>query len=398
MVTIFDADAPSSDLIDLNILPQKYRRRRLRLASMLPWLLAVVVILLLLPNYQHLTQANAQIAVLEADLVGVQEMLNARNPAGVEAEELRASLDQLLARIGEIEGAYEAVAPEQMAWTGALRAIEEAIPKGVELTSLSQTDRQITLAGTASDHIKVQILKANLENSGFFSSVTIQSMVALPTPTPTPTSTPAPTPTPTPTSTPVPTPTPTVTPTPTPTPIPPWAAQISFWAGRESIEEGECTTLHWDVEYVKAVYFDGEGVPGHEMQQVCPSHTRTYTLRVIKMDETVEVRRITITVTEASSESQLTFYAARLISPELPKRRRIAGLAVPVPAGDDWGIPVPPAVANACRRVDLSLSFLPWQRVKVFSGSTRQEGRDSLSGVGVQFELLLELREEGGSQ
>jgi Tfp pilus assembly protein PilN len=397
MVTVFDPDASGSDLIDLNILPEKYRRRRLRLASVLPWLLALAAILLLLPNYQRFAQANAQIAVLEADLVRVQEALSARNPAGAEAEQLKATLDQVLARVDEIEGAYEAVAPQQMAWTGALRAIEEAIPEGVGLTSLSQTDRQITLAGTASDHAKVQILKANLENSGFFSSVTTQSVVALPAPTPTPTSTPAPTPTPTPTSTSVPTPTPTATPTPTPTPIPPGAARISFWAGSESIGEGECTTLHWDVEHVKAVYLDGEGVPGHDMQQVCPSPTKTYTLRVIKMDDTVEVRRITITVTEASSESEMTFYASPLMSTELSKRR-VAGLAVLVRAGDDLRIPVPLAVAKLWERVLASSSFLPWQTVEVSSGSRRQEGRDSLSGAGVQFEMLLEVREEAGSQ
>jgi Tfp pilus assembly protein PilN len=394
MVTVFDPDAPGSDLIDLNLLPEKYGRRRLRLASVLPWVLVLVAILPLLPAYQRFAQANTQIAVLEADLARVQEALSARNPVGVEAEELRATLDQVLARIDEIEGAYEAVAPQQMVWAEVLRAIEEAIPEGVVLTSLSQSARQITLAGTASDHTKVQVLKANLENSGFFSSVTIQSVVALPTPTPTPTSTPVPPPMPTPTSTPVPIPTPTATPTPTPTPIPPGAAQISFWAGRESIEEGECTTLHWDVEYVKAVYLEGEGVPGHDMQQVCPSHTKTYTLRVVKMDDTVEVRHITITITETESESQTTFYASPLMSVEPSKGRRVAGLAVPVPAGDDLRVSIAPAVIHLWERLPVLSSSFPWRNVKVSSGSTGQGGKEALSGAGVEFEIVMELREE----
>lgn len=426
MVTLFDPDAPGSDLIDLNILPEKYRRRRLRLASVLPWLLALAAILVLVPNYQRFAQANAQIAVLEADLVRVQEALSARNPAGVEAEELRATLDEVLARIDEIEGAYEAVAPQQMAWTEALRAIEEAIPEGVGLTSLSQTGRQITLAGTASDHIKVHMLKANLWNSGFFSSVTIQSVVALPTPTPTPTSTPLPTPTPTTTPTPTPTSTPTPTTTPTPTPTSTPVAQINFWADRESIEEGECTILHWYVDYVKAVYLDGQGMPGHDMQQICPSHTKTYTLLVVKMDDTVELRHITITVvalptptptstptptatatamptstptsTPVESELQVILYASPLMSAELSNGRRVAGLAVPALAGDDWGISVSLPIANLWERVLASSSFLSWQNVKVSSGSTRQEGREGPSGAGVEFEIVMEVREEAGSQ
>ena len=279
-----------------------------------------------------------------------------------------------------------------------MRAIEEAIPDGVDLTSLSQTERQITLAGTASDHAKVQILKANLENSGFFSSVTIQSVVALPTPTPTPTSTPAPTPTPTATPTPTPTSTPTPTTTPTPTPTSTPVAQINFWGDRESIEEGECTILHWYVDYVKAVYLDGEGMPGHDMQQICPSHTKTYTLLVVKMDDTVELRHITITVTESSSESQMTFYASPLRSAGPAKGRIVPGLAVPVPVGDDWGISLSIPVANLWERALASSSFLPWQNAKVSSGSTGQEGTDSLSGAGVEFEIVMELREEAGSQ
>jgi len=121
-----------------------------------------------------------------------------------------------------------------------------------------------------------------------------------PPPLPTPTSAP-------PTETPVP---PTATPVPpTATPVPPTATPtspppgptptpyISFYADDTSLFAGNCTTLHWDVENVSAVYLDGVGVAGHGSQEVCPDSTTTYTLHVVKPDGSAEDRTVTITVT-----------------------------------------------------------------------------------------------------
>ena len=102
-----------------------------------------------------------------------------------------------------------------------------------------------------------------------------------------PTSTPAP---PTSTSTPLP---PAPVP-PTNTPVP--AVEVSFWVERDSINEGECTVLHWDVEYATAVFLDGAGVGGHGTQQACPSSTRTYTLHVDAPSGNVD-RSVTVNVT-----------------------------------------------------------------------------------------------------
>ncbi len=154
-------------------------------------------------------------------------------------------------------------------------------------------------------------------------SVRVVSEVARgPTDTPTPTSTPetpspiTPTSTSTPTSTPeTPSPvTPTLTPTgtsepptptftsepPTPTYTPtatPWPpAQVDFWVESNSITKGECTVLHWDVEYATAVFLNGGGVPGHGTQQVCPDSTTTYELHVEAPGGNVD-RSVTVEVT-----------------------------------------------------------------------------------------------------
>lgn len=109
----------------------------------------------------------------------------------------------------------------------------------------------------------------------------------IPTPLPTPTATRTATSRPTPTST----STRTVTPTTTPF--------ISFRADRTQITQGESTILRWDVDNVRAVYFEGQGVSGHDSREVQPPQTQTYTLRVVPSSGADEFRQVTITVLPA---------------------------------------------------------------------------------------------------
>jgi hypothetical protein len=103
-----------------------------------------------------------------------------------------------------------------------------------------------------------------------------------------PTATPEPTHTPTlaPTDTPTPEPTSTATlePTETATPTPIWVPDPGFRADRTTLTAGECTILHWDVDGVRAVFLDGAGRPGHSSEEICPTVSQTYTLRVVTPD------------------------------------------------------------------------------------------------------------------
>jgi len=76
-----------------------------------------------------------------------------------------------------------------------------------------------------------------------------------------------------------------------------------FAADRLSIGAGESVTFRWNVEGVKAVYFFAEGQPWKEHgvvgvgeQKVSPAQTTAYRLRVLRRDDSVEVRSIAIQV------------------------------------------------------------------------------------------------------
>jgi polar amino acid transport system substrate-binding protein len=98
---------------------------------------------------------------------------------------------------------------------------------------------------------------------------------------------------------------PTVTPVATQTPSP----GITFTVDRTQIRAGECVSFYWKVENVKAVYFypDGEdwrdrGVVGEGTRQECPPVTWTYNLRVVKPDDSVDVRQFMIYVEQAAAQ------------------------------------------------------------------------------------------------
>jgi hypothetical protein len=77
---------------------------------------------------------------------------------------------------------------------------------------------------------------------------------------------------------------------------PPPPAQVNFQADDTSLEQGQCTTLRWDVEHATAVYLNGQGVVGHGSHEVCPDNTTTYSLHVEAPSGNVD-RSVTIEVT-----------------------------------------------------------------------------------------------------
>lgn len=100
-------------------------------------------------------------------------------------------------------------------------------------------------------------------------------------------------------------PTPTPPPPPTPTPIP----EISFGADRTNINQGECTTLRWSVQNIQAVWvyplgeqFERFPRTGQGSEQVCPTITTTYEMRVLQRDGTVFFRQVTINVSGAAPD------------------------------------------------------------------------------------------------
>jgi mannosyltransferase len=71
---------------------------------------------------------------------------------------------------------------------------------------------------------------------------------------------------------------------------------IRFWADAYALSSGDCTWLHWQVDRVREVYLDGEGVVGHDQRQVCPTVATRYELGVVRLDTTETLQTIEIQI------------------------------------------------------------------------------------------------------
>jgi heat shock protein HslJ len=95
--------------------------------------------------------------------------------------------------------------------------------------------------------------------------------------------------------------------------VPTAAPQLSFSANPTSINQGECSTLQWNVQNVQGVWVYRQDLPyrnypqvGQGSQQVCPPRTVTYEMRVLMRDGSVTVQQVTINVTPAAPTNPLT--------------------------------------------------------------------------------------------
>lgn len=71
--------------------------------------------------------------------------------------------------------------------------------------------------------------------------------------------------------------------------------QVNFSVDQNNLMQGQCATLHWDVDNVRAVYLDGQGVSGHDSKYVCPQSTTTYNLRAVTNSGDIN-RSVTINI------------------------------------------------------------------------------------------------------
>ncbi|MBN1284789.1 MAG: SH3 domain-containing protein [Anaerolineae bacterium] len=101
---------------------------------------------------------------------------------------------------------------------------------------------------------------------------------------------------------------PTPRPTSTFTPAPSTEPFIQFWADSVQILPGQCTTLHWNVENIQAVFLDGQPTVGQGEMEVCPAQTFTSILTVQLRDGSTTYASVTVYVL---TEPQVSFRADR---------------------------------------------------------------------------------------
>jgi hypothetical protein len=120
----------------------------------------------------------------------------------------------------------------------------------------------------------------------------------------------------------------------TPTP------DVRLWADPVEVAAGGCSTVLWLAENVRAVYFDGEGVPGEGARAFCPCADEMHVLRVQYRDGGWQDLTVTIAVTGACGPTSGSSPLKTPIAPAI-----LPATAAPTEAQPDGGVSVRPTTA-----------------------------------------------------
>ena len=173
-------NSPDRSLLDLNILPERHRRKKVSLVKILPFILILILFALLYPSYTQLQSTQNLLQMRESELDQVQAALASYDPLVAEIEGLQSRLEMAQSRIRLILESYDNIQIETTRWSPFLELIVDLIPEGVILSKIDQQENQITFTGFALEHGWVLEFRDELAATGEFNQVQVDFLARVP--------------------------------------------------------------------------------------------------------------------------------------------------------------------------------------------------------------------------
>ena len=170
------ASVPRGQTIDLNLLPERYRRRRLSFRGLRPWILTIGFSLMLVPSFKLLGQASANLKPLQEDSRQTLAELAGFREVSEERQALQKDYEDLISQTAQIEADYQSISIQQVLWGPMLKTVVGLVPGGVRLTSISQSVDEVTLEGEADAYMLPLDYADRLREGGQFSDVIVDSL------------------------------------------------------------------------------------------------------------------------------------------------------------------------------------------------------------------------------
>jgi len=169
----------SIGLFDINILPQRYRRKRIRLVSILPWFLFIILLGLLYFSVIMALEAQAQYKRSQIGLAQVQSVLEDYQSSSEEVEFLENELEAAYQLRDQITASYQGIDLSSSHWSDTLFNIKGIVPEGISLTLVAQLDNQIFLEGISTAYPIILDLVEKLNGLDAVQSVQIESVTQI---------------------------------------------------------------------------------------------------------------------------------------------------------------------------------------------------------------------------
>jgi len=166
----------SKELFDINILPERFRRKRLTLIGILPWLLLLILLGTIYPTYTLAIQTQETFQENRMALARVQADLAFYQTTNQEQEELQSQLADALAQKEAIIQSYGGLSFSSLRRSPLLYQIHQTLPEGISWVQITQQNQTIRLDGMAAEYQLVIDLMDSLKKLGSLAEVEIDSI------------------------------------------------------------------------------------------------------------------------------------------------------------------------------------------------------------------------------
>jgi Tfp pilus assembly protein PilN len=165
---------PTVYTLDLNVLPDQYRRRKPSTQSIRLGILFLSFTLILIPVLQLYVNARHDLERIQVDIRQAETELEKFSAVSAEREALQARLEHAVRRATEIEAAYSNVAIQRVDWSTTLNTVTRLVPYSAELLELNQFDDEVFVSGIATDYTQPLDYLQRLRASGLFEIAAIE--------------------------------------------------------------------------------------------------------------------------------------------------------------------------------------------------------------------------------
>jgi Tfp pilus assembly protein PilN len=162
--------------LDLNLLPDQYRGRRLRWWHLLLALVVVGAVISLVPHYLLLRQQQLATETVQAQRDQTLELINALDLDEDELSSLNQRIDEARARLTALEEEAAFLRTQKETLTPAIITAVERQTEEISLTALRQQADQLLVEGETNGQLQVLNYARALQESGTFTNVQIEVM------------------------------------------------------------------------------------------------------------------------------------------------------------------------------------------------------------------------------
>ena len=162
--------------IDLDLLPPEHKPPKTLRLNFILVLAAIVLAGLIAPFVILEMNASSRIDSLEDRLSLRNAELSGLYGKQAEATALQAKIDAADNKLNSMEQDYQTFREDLVLWSEIIDEIDDLLPGGITLSSITQSGSEITLVGSTGDIETLNDYALELEESDYFSSATIKAV------------------------------------------------------------------------------------------------------------------------------------------------------------------------------------------------------------------------------